>query len=257
MRPLLLPGLLDAARRNATHGRVDVGLFESAHVYAPRGATDVDGSGSPPARERHHVAGVIAGHLPGSWRTRARQADFYAAVALVEGLLDGAGVSWGADPAPDQPFLHPGRAASVVAGEETIGWVGDLHPAVAAEWDLGPVAAFEVDLDSLLALASPEPVRHRDTSAFPAVIQDMAVVVEEHVPAARVKAAIAAAAGELLASARLFDVYRGDQVGKGRKSLALRLELRAPDRTLTEAEAAEARGRVERELERMGGRLRA
>ncbi|HEV2075632.1 MAG TPA: phenylalanine--tRNA ligase subunit beta [Thermoleophilaceae bacterium] len=289
MRPLLIPGLLDAARRNAAHGRSDVGLFESAHVYAPLGApegaatgaqppdrsgppsgaaVDLGGSSSPPiedrprsseppARERHHVAGLLAGSLPGSWRRPAERADYHAARALVEGALAEAGLPWRAEPGTERPFLHPGRSAAVMACDLEIGWIGELHPAVAEGWDLDSAAAFELDADAIAEAAPAGPAAYRDLTAFPAVLQDIAVVVGEETPAAAVERAVRAGAGELLASIVVFDVYRGEQVGEGRKSLALRLEFRAPDRTLTDQEVAGLRSGVEAELESVGGRLRA
>lgn len=261
LRPLLLPGLLDAAERNAAHGRADVALFESAHVYRPRengGLTGGGrGAGRPPALEPHHLAGLLAGHLPASWRRPAATADYYAARAVVEGLLESARVEWGAEPATDRAFLHPGRAAAIVAEGREVGFVGELHPAVAAEWDLGAAAAFEVDLDAVAEVASGHRAPYRDVTSFPAVLQDIAVVVDEAVPVASLEAAIARGAPDLLASAWVFDVYRGEQVGAGRKSLALRLEFRAPDRTLTDEDVVLARGRVEEELAQLGGSLRA
>ena len=104
---------------------------------------------------------------------------------------------------------------------------------------------------------APDAVAYRDVTSFPAVLQDIAVLVPEEVPAAEVDAAVRIGGGELLAETRLFDVYRGEQVGEGEKSLALRLEFRAPDRTLTDEEVARLRAAIETRLEALGGRLRA
>ena len=255
MRPLLLPGLLDAARLAASRGRPDLALFESAHVYSPREGEHAE-PGGPPARERHHLAALLAGELPASWRLAPRRSDFYAARALMEGLLEGTGVEWRAEPATASAFLHPGRAAALIAGEREIGWLGELHPAVAGRWDLDSGTALELDADALVEIAPSDPARYAELTAFPAVLQDIAVVVGEDVPAAAVAAAVESAAGELLSSTRVFDLYRGEQVDEGSKSLALRLELRAPDRTLSEPDVAAVRERIEGELERLGGRLR-
>src|SRR5262249_51852513 len=115
---------------------------------------------------------------------------------------------------------------------------------------------FEIDFD-LVAEIAPEVHAFVPVSTFPSVNQDIAVVVPEDVPAADVEAAVRAGAGDLLERLRLFDVYRGEQLGEGNKSLALRLEFRAPDRTLTDEEVAERRAAVERELSEIGGKLRA
>jgi phenylalanyl-tRNA synthetase beta chain len=216
---------------------------------SPRGAT--------PAVERHHLGVLLTEAVPDGWRTPAEPADFYAARALLEALMAAVGVDWTVEPG-ERPYLHPGRAASVLARDERkVGWIGELHPLVAREWELdGGVAAFEVDFD-LLAELAPDVRRYTELSPFPAVIQDIAVVVDESVAAAEVESAVVEGGGELLEGVRLFDVYRGEQVGEGKKSLALRLEFRAPDRTLTDEEVAERRKAIERELDELGGRLRA
>ena len=258
MRPLILPGLLDAAQHNAAHGRAGVRLFESAHVYLPGGPLGpLEKRAETPAREPRHICVLLTEAAPGGWRTAARAADFYAAKGLLEGLMQAASVDWRTqEGAP--AFLHPGRAASIVAGDEIeLGWLGELHPLVPREWELdGPVAAFELDVDALLELA-PEASTYRDVTSFPAVLQDIAVIVPEDVPAAQLADVVRAGAGELLTSLGVFDLYHGEQVGEGHKSLALRLEFRAPDRTLTDEEVAGRRGAIERELESIGGRLRA
>jgi phenylalanyl-tRNA synthetase beta chain len=262
MRPLLLPGLLDAAHHNAAHGRAGVALFESAHVYRPTGPLEPPSQGSPrgalPADEPHHLSVLMTELAPGGWRTEARPADFFAAKALLEGLLGAAGTEWRAEPGA-RTFLHPGRAAVVVTADgRELGWIGELHPLVTREWDLeGPAAAFEVDVDALVELTEGAVQVYGDVTSFPAVLQDIAVVVAEDVPASRVEEAVRAGGGDLLGRVGVFDLYHGEQVGEGNKSLALRLEFRAPDRTLTDDEVAQRRAAIERELEQVGGRLRA
>jgi phenylalanyl-tRNA synthetase beta chain len=261
MRPMLLPGLLDAARHNSAHGRPRVALFESAHVYRLSDPLDQAPSGSPngatPAYEAHHIGAVLTEALPGTWRSEPRPADFYAAKAPVEAMLGAVGVECWVEPG-ERPFLHPGRTATVLAGDERkLGWIGELHPSVARAWDLdGTVAAFELDAD-LLAELAPGPQPYRDVTSFPAVIQDIAVVVDEDVPAAEVERTVRAAAGDLLDAVELFDVYRGDQVGEGHKSLAMRLEFRSSDRTLTDEDVAGSRSAIEAALADIGGGLRA
>jgi len=262
MRPLLLPGLLDAAAHNAAHDRPELALFESAHVYRAGAPLDEMAAGSSPAGaepaiERHRLGVLLTEAQPGTWRSQPRAADFYAARALLEATLATAGVSWRPEPAA-RPFLHPGRSVAVLAdGNRELGWLGELHPSVTREWELPQAAvAFEVDLDAVAELA-PDPPQYHDVTSFPAVIQDIAVVVNEDVSAAEVERAVRAGAGDLLAGVRLFDLYRGEQVGEGRKSLALRLEFRARDRTLTDDEVAERRAAIERELKEIGGSLRA
>jgi phenylalanyl-tRNA synthetase beta chain len=261
MRPLLLPGLLDAARHNASRGRPQLGLFESAHVYRLSQPLDEAPDGSPggatPAHERHHLAAVLTEAAPGTWRSERRAADFYSAKGLLEAVLAGVGIEFEVEPG-ERPFLHPGRTATVLAGDERkLGWVGELHPSVARAWDLdGTVAAFELDADLIAELAAP-PAAYRDVTTFPAVIQDIAVVVDTHVLAATVVDAVRTGGGHLLDAVQLFDVYSGEQVGEGRKSLAMRLEFRSPERTLTDEDVVGARLAIEAELAKLGGALRA
>jgi len=262
MRPLLLPGLLDAAGFNAARGRPDLALFESAHVYRPsvslqEPAPEGSPEGAMPAMERHHIGVLLTGDGPSGWRTKAARPDFFTAKGIAGALLDAAGLEWWAEPG-ERPFLHPGRAASLVAGadERKLGWIGELHPLVAREWDIEHAVAFEIDFDLVAELAPPA-VEYRDVSSFPPVIQDIAVVVDEEVPLAEVDAAVRDGGGELLADVELFDVYRGEQIAAGAKSLALRLTFRAPDRTLTEDEVTGLRALIEDRLGELGGRLRA
>ena len=187
MRPLVLPGLLDVARHNAAHGRPGLALFESAHTYRPLPEAHTNGAsageesspaGALPAEEREHLAVLITEAAPGGWRSSSRPADFYCARALLEPLMEVAGVDWEAnDGGP--PFLHPGRAALINAGGRELGWLGELHPLVTRAWDLtDPVSAFDLDFDALVELTGDEIDAYHDVTSFPAVLQDIAVVVE-------------------------------------------------------------------------------
>jgi phenylalanyl-tRNA synthetase beta chain len=258
MRPVLLPGLLDAARHNSAHGVPELALFESAHVYLPGdGLSAPEGSprGATPARERHHIAALLTTGLPGTWRRAPVGADFFAARALVEALLGAANLAFEVGRG-SQPFLHPGRTGRLMVDEDEIGWIGELHPLVAREWDLEGAAVFELDADSLAEKAG-EVRAFEDVTTYPAVLQDIAVVSPLDVDAASVEAAVRSGGGELLRRVRVFDVYTGEQVGEGNWSLALRLEFRAPDRTLTDDEVAQSRASIEAALAEIGGRLRA
>ena len=248
MRPTLLGSLLDAARHNVSHGRPDIAVFESGTVY--RAAT-----GERPADEHHGLGVLLSGHTtPRAWRGERAQADFFAAKALLGGLLDRFHVSWSVVPA-DWPFLHPGRSAAVFGGKTMLGFLGELHPLVADAWGLERTAAFAIDLGGLAAIA-PETVSFQPFGAFPALRQDLAVTLPESVSATELLALVHRAGSATLEAAEVFDVYTGAQVGEGRRSLALALSFRMLDRTLTDEDVAPARARIVAALREIGGELR-
>ena len=238
MRTTLLSSLLDVARHNLSRGATNVACFESGATYLSNGADEL------PA-EFHALGALLCGSLrPASWRApQPPEADFFAAKGVLAALLGTLRVPWSVL-AAGTPFLHPGRAAAVIVGDAEIGWLGELHPLVAREWDLErPVAAFEVDLGRVIA-AAPEVPLYEDLTSFPEVREDLAVVVAESVAAEDVLAVVRRAGGRLLADTAVFDVYRGAQVGEGQLSLALRLVFRAADRTLTDVEVAALRAEI-------------
>ncbi len=249
MRPTLLGSLLDAARYNLARNGADLALFESGTVY--RAAA----SERAPAEEHHALGVLLSGGLsPRSWRGAQVQADFFAAKGLLGALLDKFHLDWSVQPA-GWPFLHPGRSAAVRAGAETLGFLGELHPLVARVWDLPRTAAFAVDLGKL-AGAAPPVVSFRAFASVPSLRQDLAVVLPATVAVAEALDRVRAAAGETLADASVFDVYTGEQIGEGRRSLALALSFQAPDRTLTDEDVAPVRERIVAALVEVGGELR-
>jgi phenylalanyl-tRNA synthetase beta chain len=268
MRPTLLGSLLDAAQYNVARNGPDVAIFESGTVY--RAPADVDaelgGEHAEPRIKRrgadeHHALGVLlSGALaPRSWQATPARADFFAAKGLLAALLDRFHVHWSVRE-EQWPFLHPGRSAAVLArnpaGEPVkLGFLGELHPLVAASWGLERTAAFAVDLGKLAA-AAPEVLAFRAFGSVPTLRQDIAVTLPEQVPAREVLHALRKAGGEVLAGAEIFDVYSGSQVGEGRRSLALALSFRADDRTLTDEDVAPVRERIVAALGELGGELR-
>jgi phenylalanyl-tRNA synthetase beta chain len=225
LRTRLLPSLVDAARRNVELGADDVALFEIARVYLP--AEDLP-------EEETHVAAIVSGGWP---RAKGIVDTLYAALkaeARFERTSD--------------DLLHPGKAAATPAGI-----VGELHPGVLD----GVWGAFELDLGRLLETARDE-IRFTDVVSFPAVRQDLAFTVPEEVTAAELADAAHEAAGEELREMRPFDVYRGEQVGAGRKSVAFAVSFQSPERTLTDEDAAALRERIVAALrDRFGAELRA
>ncbi len=155
-------------------------------------------------------------------------------------------------------MVTPGAGAALAGddgGAVRLGFVGELHPLVAGAWDLQRTAAFAIDLGKLAALA-PSLVEFAAFGPFPPLRQDLAVTLPESVPAAEALARVRAAAGEVLEEARVFDVYTGEQVGEGRRSLALALSFRALERTLTDEDIEPVRGRIVAALRELGGELR-
>jgi phenylalanyl-tRNA synthetase beta chain len=252
LRTTVLGSLLDATKHNVARGNADLRLIEQGAVY-------VAAEGEQLPHEHRALGAVLHGRLSApSWGDEGapKLVDFFAAKGLLAATLDALRVDWSVR-AEAQPFLHPGRSAAVLAGEETIGWVGELHPLVARVWELeGAVAAFELDLDRTVAHAVAVPY-FRDLTSFPPVRQDLAVIVAEDVAADDVLSTVRGAGGKLLDAVRVFDVYRGAQVGEGRKSLALALTFQAPDRTLSDEDVAPVRDKVVAALaKQVGGELR-
>jgi phenylalanyl-tRNA synthetase beta chain len=225
LRTSLLPSLVEAARRNREAGAERIALFEIARVYLPQGA------GLP--REELHVAGLLEG-------------DFFQAKGVVEALH----AALHADATFERtsaPLFHPARAARVDSG-----LVGELHPEVLE----GTWGGFELDLERLFAEVR-DPVVYEDVITYPAVRQDLAFVVTEALPAAELVEAVRRVDPDVRL-ARVIDVYRGPQVGEGKKSIALSVEFQSPERTLSGEEATALRDRIVAEAQkRFGAVLRA
>ncbi len=263
-RTAVIGSLLDAAAYNVAHGAERVALVESGRAHLREGELPQEGvlagkfvgNRPTPAFEPWRIACVAAGPLGGGgWRAAAVEADFYSLKGVLEALATQLGVRVEVVPG-EEPFLHPGRSGRVTVHGQDAGWLGEIHPLVCRDWGLPAAAGFEIDLAPLVAASPYGEEAYEDVISYPAVNQDVAVVVDESVPAAEVRAAVLEGGGDLLRSAEVFDLYRGEQVGDGRKSLALRLSFRAPDRTLTDAEVAERRSAIEAAVSAIGGSLR-
>ena len=226
LRTSLRPGLLKSVAYNASHRTHGVGLFEIGKVF-----------GRPPAGqqlpdEREMLGVVMAGR------------DATAAVDAWGVLADALGVSGDRLHQGSAPGLHPGRAGAVHLGEQVVGWLGEVDPGVLAALDIPErVAVLEVDLGLLLGLPHGRQA-YEPVSRYPSSDIDLAFVVAESVPAGDVRAAIAAAAGDLLVGLRLFDVFRSESLPPATRSLAFTLRFQAADRTLTDDEIAGVRTTV-------------
>ncbi|HWK27965.1 MAG TPA: phenylalanine--tRNA ligase subunit beta [Solirubrobacter sp.] len=244
MRTTLLGSLLASVRHNVARGMDDVRLFEEGTVYFDRPhsrePTAVERRSTPLPDEHMHLGALLTGRLrPASWgEPEPPTADFFAAKGVLTTLLGALRVPWSVVRGADA-FLHPGRAARVLIGGQDAGWLGELHPAVAAEWDLGRVAGFELDLPTVLAHAVVTPY-YEDVLSFPAIRQDLAFWLPAERTAAELVDVVRGAGGKLLRDVRVFDVYARE----GQTSLAVRLEFRAGDRTLTDEEIAPQRTKI-------------
>jgi phenylalanyl-tRNA synthetase beta chain len=225
LRTTLLEGLVGAARHNVAAGNEDIALFELARVYLPTGAELPE--------ERWRLGGIGEG-------------GYARAKGAVETLCETLGIAPRVE-RTQAPFLHPGKAAALEAG-----WIGELHPTLLeGEW-----GAFELDLATLFAQV-PERVEYEDVVTYPAVHQDLAFVVAEDVLAGELVEAAREAAGPELQRAAIFDVYRGEPIPEGKKSVALHVSVQSPERTLSDEDARAIRERIVMALaERFGAELR-
>jgi phenylalanyl-tRNA synthetase beta chain len=225
LRRTLLPSLVEAAERNVAAGNEGIALFEIARVFLPADRLP---------EERERLAGVVEG---GFARAKGAVETVYEAIRAEPRFERAA-----------EPFLHPGKAARTNEG-----WLGELHPSLLE----GVWGTFELDFDALVEAAADAP-QYEDVVTYPPVKQDLAFAVDESVAAGDLVDAARAAAGPELREMTPFDVYRGAQVGPGRKSIAFRVEFRSPERTLTDEEAAGLRAKIVEALrERFGAELRA
>lgn len=274
LRRSLVPGLLQVAHRNVSRGLTDLALFEVGAVFLPEAGVIYGTESVPPLAVRpdestlaalhasippqpRHVAVLVAGNIsPKTPGRPAVAADLSDVLSAVQVVATSAGVEL--DVAQTRrAALHPGRAAALTVGGVEVGYAGELHPEVSAAADLaGRVLVAELDLDALLTGAA-DRVVVASLSGYPAATQDVSLVVPADVTAGALAAALSEGAGELLESLRLVDDYRGAGVAEGAKSLTFALRFRADDRTLTAAEATEAKlAGVAVATERFGASIR-
>jgi len=267
----LLPNMLEAIGRNVARGRSDLALYGLQQVAFKR----TEASPMPSVEQRPseqvvselldtlpeqplHVATVATGNIEheGPWG-EGRAYSYADAIESARQVARAAGVDIELEAAHVLPW-HPGRCAAVkVAGTDVVlGHAGELHPQVLEALNLpARTCAMELDVTAMpLEEKFPAPV----LSSFPALHQDIALVVDEDVPAERVRATVEEGAGELIESVELFDIFRGEQLGEGKKSLAFQLLFRAADRTLTDEEVNEHRtAAAELAKQRLGAEMRA
>jgi phenylalanyl-tRNA synthetase beta chain len=237
LRTSLRPGLLEAIAYNESHRRTGVALFEIGHVY-------------PPA----------AGELPGEYEAltvvlAGREAP--AAMAVWRELAAALGAGARIDQSKVPAGLHATRSATLQAGKDPLGAVGEVAPDVLAAFEVAErVAILELDLDQILD-REPKPTQWKPTSRYPSSDLDLSFVVPDAIPAEKVEKTVRQGAGKLLVDLELFDVYRGERAAEGTRSIAYRLRLQAPDRNLTDADIADVRRSVEAAATKLGAQLRS
>ena len=247
VRTLILPGVLAAASRNMNRKNLNLSLFELASAYLPQATEKLP-------KEKPLLAAVVSGCFSEGWNGEKVVKDFYYLKGVAENLLAALGihnVSVNTDAL--EPFLHPGRACNLLVDGDVIGCLGELHPEAAENYDLPQKAVVcELDFDKLVALAEREIV-YEAVSKFPAVEIDLAFVADANVAAGDIEKAIKEAGGAYLKTVELFDIYEGDRIENGKKSLAYSLLFRAGERTLKAEEISTVVDEIRAALESQFG----
>jgi phenylalanyl-tRNA synthetase beta chain len=253
MRRSGMATMLELLEHNAKF-RPGLALFELGPVFLP-----VEGETLPHEALRLNI-GMTGAWDTASWdKAQSQPMDFFDLKGVVEALLDGLHLTEVRFQAANHPSFHPGKCAEVWVGEEVLGVMGELHPQVRKNYAFGqdPVLAAEFDGEKLTRLSSAD-FANKAISSYPAMVEDIALIVDESVPADALEALIRQSGGKLLVDVRLFDVYRDEKLGSGRKSLAYQLTYQAFDRTLTDKDALNIRNRIVKQTKNVfGAQLRS
>lgn len=230
MRTILLPGMLEAVSRNLARKNSNLAFFEMGTVFYPQGASLPE--------ERLKLSAVVAGKLEMNWLKQNVEMDFYYLKGILENILMQLGIENVSYKAQAQAAYHPGRTAMIYADGVELGVIGEVHPQVRQNFNIKPRAcSFELDVAQLYALSSRRMMMDSITK-YPAVERDLALLLRAELTAVEIMEVIQAAGTELLQNIALFDVYAGDQVASGFKSMAFRMTFQSKERTLTEADVS-------------------
>jgi phenylalanyl-tRNA synthetase beta chain len=251
LRTLVLPTLLEIAQRNRSRQVENVRLFEVSRVFAAREDNEL------PEEPLHVAALLLRGETRSLWERQDGPPLFHEAKGVAQSLLEDLGRVPSFLARSTEPFLHPGAASGVAAGGRPVGYIGEIHPAVAAAFELdAPCAVLEIDLTALQTIPE-QPRQLKEVSRHPLVRRDLSVLVERDCPVGELLEAIRKAGGSTLVELELFDRYEGRGVPEGKVSVAFRLIFQRPDRTLTDQEVAAHTDRVVQALShRFGATLR-
>ncbi|MEW6661996.1 MAG: phenylalanine--tRNA ligase subunit beta [Bacillota bacterium] len=240
MRSTLIPGLLDAASRNVSRRATSVALFEVGRVYFPKTC-----SNEPLPEEKLHVAALVSGKLDKVWRYPVENLDFFFLKGILETFLKSLALgNYLLVPAREHPFLHPGRAANIELDGQTLGYIGELHPFVQESYGLpARTCLFEMNMGSV-RIESIEAKKYSSIPRFPSIKRDIAIMVSEETPTGEIEKLIAEAGGTWLNKIQLFDLYQGEQICVGKKSLAYTLTYQSHERTLTDEDVKSVHNKV-------------
>lgn len=245
MRTTIIPGLLETVKRNINKRNKNLMFFEMGMVYIPEGF--------PEQRdlpiEKLKLNGIVTGKKEKFWNTSGTEYDFYYVKGILENMLHELGIDACSYIQETQiPFLHPGRAASIVYNDVKLGYIGEIHPLVQEKYDVDQrVIVFELDFDEITRLYD-ENKRYQPITKYPAVTRDLGVIVPEEVSARELEETVKECGKELLQDVRLFDVYKGKQIENGCKSMAFSLTWQAEDKTLTDDEVNALHVEIEKVL---------
>ncbi|KYD27550.1 phenylalanine--tRNA ligase subunit beta [Parageobacillus toebii] len=247
LRQSLLPHLLEVASYNRARQVENVAVYETGAVYLANGESELP-------NEKERLAGVVTGvwhaHL---WQGEKKAVDFYVVKGVLDGLFELLGLTNRIEyKQAKREHMHPGRTAHILLDGKTIGFVGQLHPVVQKEYDLKETYVFELALTDLLN-AEVEDIRYSPIPRFPSITRDIALVVDENAVAGELQKAIIEAGGKLLKEVSIFDVYQGDRLPEGKKSIAFSLRYYDPERTLTDEEVTAVHEKVIQAVEQQFG----
>jgi phenylalanyl-tRNA synthetase beta chain len=245
MRKSLLSSVLEIIETNVRI-RERIAIFEIGYIYLS------SEDGPLPDELPRLVIAMTGKRGPTDWETSDQEVmDFYDLKGVCERLLEGLHIEGYGFQGHQAPSFHPGKCASIKLGETQVGFLGEIHPEVHARYDFGEAPALAASFD-IQALMEASPRRHdtEPVSPYPPVLEDIALIVDDDLPAAQVEFLIRQTGGDTVSEVKLFDVYRGEQIGAGKKSLAYSLTYQAEDRTLTDEDVAKVRDKIVKRLER-------
>ncbi|MDI1886689.1 phenylalanine--tRNA ligase subunit beta, partial [Staphylococcus aureus] len=248
LRQSLLPHLIEAASYNVARKNKDVKLFEIGNVFF------ANGEGELPDQVEY-LSGILTGdYVVNQWQDKKETVDFYLAKGVVDRVSEKLNLEFSYRRA-DIDGLHPGRTAEILLENKVVGFIGELHPILAADNDLKRTYVFELNFDALMAV-SVGYINYQPIPRFPGMSRDIALEVDQNIPAADLLSTIHAHGGNILKDTLVFDVYQGEHLEKGRKSIAIRLNYLDTEETLTDERVSKVQAEIEAALIEQGAVIR-